>query len=126
MCILLTCGDNGKALDQRLCATEDIYGDEVPDWAELACTVVFKSAWSVVTEMNREDVKSKHAEGITFDTHVIANPTNPKEWIVFFKKEAGRSYFLVDDSEEVESFVHLDDVVAELRDLGLKTAEIHI
>ena len=86
---------------------------------------MFKSACSVVTDMNREDVKSKHAEGITFDTHVIANPTNPKEWIVFFKKEAGRSYFLVDDNEEVESFVHLDDLVAELRDLGLKTAEIH-
>ncbi len=84
-----------------------------------------ESACSVVTDMNRKTVKSKHAEGVTFDTHVIANPTNPKEWIVFFKKDAGRSYFLVDDNEEVESFGHLDDLIAELRDLGLKTAEIH-
>lgn len=78
-----------------------------------------------VTEMNRNDVKSKHAEGVTFDTHVIANPTNVKEWIVFFKKDAGRSYFLVDDSEEVESFDHLDDLIEELRELGIKNAEIH-
>lgn len=85
----------------------------------------FESACSVVTDMNRKTVKSKHAEGVTFDTHVIANPTNPKEWIVFFKKDAGRSYFLVDDNEEVETFGHLDDLIAELRDLGLKTAEIH-
>jgi hypothetical protein len=85
----------------------------------------FEKARSVVTDMNRKDVKSKHAEGVTFDTHLIANPTNPKEWIVFFKKDAGRSYFLVDDNEEVESFGHLDDLIAELRDLGLKTAEIH-
>jgi hypothetical protein len=85
----------------------------------------FESARSVVTDMNRKTVQTKHAEGVTFDTHVIANPTNPKEWIVFFKKDAGRSYFLVDDNEEVESFGHLDDLIAELRDLGLKTAEIH-
>jgi len=84
-----------------------------------------ESACSVVTDMNRKAVRSKHAEGVTFDTHVIANPTNPKEWIVFFKKDAGRSYFLVDDNEEVESFGHLDDLIAELRELGLKTAEIH-
>jgi|EndMetStandDraft_2_1072991.scaffolds.fasta_scaffold28460_2 hypothetical protein len=84
-----------------------------------------ENARSVVTDMNRKTVKSKHAEGVTFDTHVIANPTNPKEWIVFFKKDAGRSYFLVDDNEEVESFGHLDDLIAELRELGLKTAEIH-
>lgn len=75
--------------------------------------------------MNRNDVKARHAEGTVFDTHVIANPTNTKEWIVFFKKDAGRSYFLVDENEEVETFVHLDDLIAELRDLGIKSAEIH-
>lgn len=35
--------------------------------------------------MQREDVKARHAEGVVFDTHVIANPTNTREWIVFFK-----------------------------------------
>ncbi len=75
--------------------------------------------------MNRNDIKAKQAEGATFDTHVIANPANTKEWIVFFKKEAGRSYFLVDEQEEVESFALLDELIEELRDLGLKNAEIH-
>jgi hypothetical protein len=84
-----------------------------------------ESTPSVVTEMNRNDVKAKHAEGIVFDTHVIANPTNTKEWIVFFKKDLGRSYFLVDDKEEVETFARLDDLIDELRDLGIKNAEIH-
>ncbi|AOE85966.1 hypothetical protein FXN65_13915 [Metapseudomonas lalkuanensis] len=75
--------------------------------------------------MKRTDVKARHAEGVFFDTHVIVNPTNTKEWIVFFKKNAGRSFFLVDDNEEVESFAHLDDLIHELRDLGIKSAEIH-
>lgn len=75
--------------------------------------------------MKRTDVKAKHAEGISFDSHVIANPTNTKEWIVFFKKDAGRSYFLVDDNEEVETFASLDDLVDELRELGIRSAEIH-
>lgn len=75
--------------------------------------------------MKREDVKARHAEGVVFDTHVIANPTNTREWIVFFKKGAGRSFFLVDESEAIESFVHLDDLVEELKVLGIKRAEIH-
>lgn len=79
----------------------------------------------MVIEMKRSDVKAKHDEGISFDSHVIANPTNTKEWIVFFKKDAGRSYFLVDDNEEVETFASLDDLVEELRELGIKSAEIH-
>lgn len=75
--------------------------------------------------MKREDVRAKHAEGQIFAIHVLQNPTNSKEWIVFFKKSAGRSYFLVDDKEEVESFQHLDDLIEEIRSLGIKQAEIH-
>jgi len=75
--------------------------------------------------VKRSDVKARHAEGVTFDTQVIANPANPREWIVFFKKDAGRSFFLVDDNEEVVSFARLDELIQELRELGIKSAEIH-
>ncbi len=43
--------------------------------------------------MKREHVRERHAEGLISATHVIQNPANPGEWIVFFKKSAGRSYF---------------------------------
>lgn len=76
--------------------------------------------------MKRSDVKARNAAGIAFDTHVIANPANTREWIVFFKKDAGRSFFLVDEDEQVESFAHLDDLVGELRELGIKNVEIHL
>ncbi len=51
---------------------------------------------------------------------------NSGEWIVFFKKSAGRSYFLVDDNDVVESFARLDDLIEIVRGLGLKFAEIHM
>ncbi|AAY92670.1 hypothetical protein D3X12_22165 [Pseudomonas protegens] len=76
--------------------------------------------------MKREDVRAKHAEGLISATHVIQNPANSGEWIVFFKKSAGRSYFLVDDSDEVESFCRLDDLIETIRGLGIKFAEIHM
>ncbi|AZC19030.1 MULTISPECIES: hypothetical protein [Pseudomonas] len=76
--------------------------------------------------MKREHVREKHAEGLISATHVIQNPANSGEWIVFFKKSAGRSYFLVDDSDEVESFARLDDLIETIRGLGIKFAEIHI
>lgn len=76
--------------------------------------------------MKREQVRERHAEGLICATHVIQNPANPGEWIVFFKKSAGRSFFLVDDQDEVESFSRLDDLVEIIRGLGIKFAEIHI
>ncbi|HWH89738.1 MAG TPA: hypothetical protein VNV36_23555 [Pseudomonas sp.] len=76
--------------------------------------------------MKREHVRDCHAEGLISATHVIQNPANPGEWIVFFKKSAGRSYFLVDDHDEVESFGRLDDLIEVVRGLGIKFAEIHM
>ncbi|AEA69742.1 MULTISPECIES: hypothetical protein [Pseudomonas] len=76
--------------------------------------------------MKREQVRERHAEGLICATHVIQNPASPGEWIVFFKKSAGRSFFLVDDQDEVESFARLDELIETLRGLGIKFAEIHI
>ncbi|MGN8277040.1 hypothetical protein ACLEJQ_23825 [Pseudomonas sp. SMV71] len=76
--------------------------------------------------MKREQVRERHAQGLICATHVIQNPASPGEWIVFFKKSAGRSFFLVDDQDEVESFNCLDDLIETVRGLGIKFAEIHI
>jgi hypothetical protein len=78
------------------------------------------------SKMKRETVRQRHAEGLISATHVIQNPADPGEWIVFFKKSAGRSYFLVDDNDEVESFSRLDELVETVRGLGIKFAEIHM
>ncbi|MFV9654029.1 hypothetical protein ACNFCK_03845 [Pseudomonas sp. NY15366] len=76
--------------------------------------------------MKRADVKRRTAEGILFDTQIMANPANTAEWIVFFKKEAGRSFFLVDETEQVETFASLDEVIPELRLLGIKRVEVQL
>ena len=76
--------------------------------------------------MKREQVRERHAEGLISATHVIQNPAELGEWIVFFKKSAGRSYFLVDDNDEVESFGKLDELIETVRGLGIRFAEIHL
>ena len=76
--------------------------------------------------MKREHVKARHAEGQISATHVIQTPADLGEWIVFFKKSGGRSYFLVDEQDEVESFARLDDLIETLRGLGVKFAEVHL
>lgn len=75
--------------------------------------------------MKREDIKSLHEEGRPFATQVIRNPAHPREWIVFFKLSTGRSFFLINDCEEVESFRDLDQLIETLQALGIKLAEIH-
>ena len=76
--------------------------------------------------MGGEDIRNKQAEGLLFDTHVIVNPANTREWIVLFKKGAGTSYFLVDEQEQVESFGDLNGLIEELRQLGIKRVEFQI
>lgn len=75
--------------------------------------------------MKREKVRDRQAAGRS--RRPTSSPIPPgQEWIVFFKKDGGRSYFLVDESDEVMSFRRLDDAVKELRGLGIKFAEIHL
>lgn len=76
--------------------------------------------------MKRADVKRRTAEGVLFDTQIMANPANTTQWIVLFKKEAGRSFFLVDETEQVETFASLDEVIPELRLLGIKRVEVQL
>jgi hypothetical protein len=76
--------------------------------------------------MKREEVRAKHAAGVSVDTHLIANPANTREWIVLFGKDAGTSFFLVDQLDQVESFADLNNLIEELRLLGIKGAEIHL
>ncbi|VXC93989.1 conserved hypothetical protein [Pseudomonas sp. 8Z] len=76
--------------------------------------------------MKREDVKHRTAQGVLFDTQIMVNPANTAEWIVMFKKGAGRSFFLVDDADQVEAFSSLDDLLPELRALGIKRIEVQL
>ena len=46
-----------------------------------------------------------------FDTHLIPNPGNTREWIVLLKKGVGTSYFLIDEQDEVESFADLNALI---------------
>jgi len=75
--------------------------------------------------VKRADIKARQAAGVQFDTHVIVNPGNTREWIVLFKKDAGTSFFLIDDQDDVETFADLNQLVLELRQLGIKNAELH-
>ena len=63
---------------------------------------------------------------MSFDTYLMASPADTNEWIVFFKKGAGRGFFLIDENDDVLSFSQLDDAVTELRNLGIKRVEMHI
>ncbi|MPS41874.1 MAG: hypothetical protein E2596_00420 [Pseudomonas sp.] len=76
--------------------------------------------------MKREDVIKRLADGVVFHTQVMVNPANTNEWIVFFNKDAGRSFFLVDAAEQVQTFTSLDALMVELRGLGIKRVEVQL
>ncbi|AJE21454.1 hypothetical protein E0E54_19265 [Azotobacter chroococcum] len=75
--------------------------------------------------MKRQDVETLQTEGTAFVTHLIRNPARSGEWIAFFQLNTGRSFFLIDEHDEVESFRQLDRLIEVLQRLGIKLAEIH-
>ena len=77
--------------------------------------------------MTRDDIRQRLAAGVAVHTQAMANPANTSEWIVFFNKDGGRSFFLVDAaSDQVESFASLDQLMLELRELGIKRVEVQL
>nr|WP_260679625.1 hypothetical protein [Pseudomonas mendocina] len=61
-----------------------------------------------------------------FTFSYMANPANTREWIVLFSKDAERSFFLVNEAEQVRTFASLDTLMLELRGLGIKRVEIQL
>ncbi|MFP8973998.1 hypothetical protein ACLI35_27630, partial [Pseudomonas aeruginosa] len=74
--------------------------------------------------MKREKVRDRQAAGKISATHIIANPTLAREWIVFFKKDVGPSYFLADASDEGLSFRLPDAAAKELPRQGIRYAAV--
>lgn len=75
--------------------------------------------------MKCEKVWDRQVVGKILVIYIIVNFILVREWIVFFKKDGGCSYFLVDESDEVMLFCWFDDVVKELCGLGIKFVEIY-
>lgn len=57
---------------------------------------------------------------------LLPNTISRDEWLVMIKDKQGKSFFLVDDNNEVRSFKSLDDIAALLREVGCKRAKLFL
>ncbi len=70
--------------------------------------------------MKLSSVKKKLStkEAVSFD--VMPNPSDLSEWIVWIRKQSGKSYLLVDEGESVIRSKDANKILSLLKDLGAK------
>ena len=74
--------------------------------------------------MKRQAIIDFHREQRIDAVSIMPAPSREKHWILFFEESEGRSYFLLNEEDEVYQFQTVDSAVEELQTLGFKRAEV--
>lgn len=74
--------------------------------------------------MKRQAIINLHREQRIDAVSIMPAPSREKHWILFFEESEGRSYFLLNEQDEVRQFQTVDSAIEELQALGFKRAEI--
>lgn len=74
--------------------------------------------------MKKNDIKELREKGRVDAVKIVRSPADASEWVVLFKENDGKSYFLVSDDDEVCSYSTLDAVVEALDAFGFTRAEV--
>lgn len=74
--------------------------------------------------MKKNEIKKLREKGRVDAVKIVRSPADASKWVVLFKENDGKSYFLVSDDDEVCSYSTLDAVVEALDALGFARAEV--
>jgi hypothetical protein len=74
--------------------------------------------------MKREDIIDLHSNHRIDAARVIPAPSQSRQWILFFLETEGRSYFLLNENDEICQFQTVDEAIGELQALGFKWAVV--
>ncbi len=74
--------------------------------------------------MKKNEIKELREKGHVDAVKIVRSPADASEWVVLFKENDGKSFFLVSDDDEVCSYVTLDTVIEALDALGFARAEV--
>ncbi|KAA8976899.1 MULTISPECIES: hypothetical protein [Gammaproteobacteria] len=74
--------------------------------------------------MKREDIIDLHSHHRIDAARVIPAPSQSRKWILFFLETEGRSYFLLNENDDICQFQTVDEAIGELQALGFKWAVV--
>lgn len=74
--------------------------------------------------MKLSEVKLELERGESFTFKLMRNPSCVLKWVVWIQEPSGKSYFLLDDCNEVVSHSDANEVFVLLRSLGVRAAQV--
>lgn len=74
--------------------------------------------------MKKNEIKALREKGRIDAVKIMRSPADASEWIVLFKENEGKSFFLISDDDEMCAYPTLDDAVDALDALGFARAEV--
>lgn len=74
--------------------------------------------------MKKNEIKALREKNRVDSVKIVRSPSDASEWVVLFKADGGKSFFLISDDDQVCSYADLDAAVAALDALGFTRAEV--
>ncbi len=71
-------------------------------------------------------LKQKIADQEALTFHVMTNPGEPAEWTVWVHEPSGKSYLLVNDDDEGFRSKDANEILALLKNLGVKKLKVSL
>jgi hypothetical protein len=67
-----------------------------------------------------------HAAEELLHVELMRSPNDRSRWFLVLRDRVEKRYFLVDDNDEVETYASLEDAIAVGRQIGFRTATLHL
>ena len=67
-----------------------------------------------------------HAAGELLHVELMRNPKYSNRWFLTLRDRVEKRFFLVDDNEDVETYTSLEEAIAISKQIGFRTATLHL
>ena len=76
--------------------------------------------------MNLEQAKALQQHSQVQNIELMRNPENRSEWFVTLRTLAGKSFMLVDERDQVISETDINQLLEQLKSIGIKQVQLHL
>lgn len=76
--------------------------------------------------MRLSEAVELHAADELLHVELMRSPNDRSRWFLVLRDRVEKRFFLVDDSDEVETYASIEDAIAISRQIGFRTAILHL
>lgn len=76
--------------------------------------------------MTQEEATTLYTQGKLASAEILPSPSGGSGWFVLLHNDAGKSFILVDQRDQIVTMPDLDGLVAKIKEIGFRIASIRM